>query len=372
MPVRSLLCLVVVAASACAVGLMPPTATAAPELRQANRISGSSFLRTFREVVRDSRDWTVRVQRLHPRTERWEAAALGTMVRSDGLIVTKASEAIGTLRVRMPGLSADTASARIVAIDESLDLALLRLDMTDRRPLPEVAWASRVAAGDDPQVGRWVVTPSITSSPAAVGIVSVPRRSIPRTELPGMLGVKFEPQPPGAIIAGGLIDDVVEDGPADRAGMVRGDLILSVAERSTPRYVDVINQIKRWHPGDVVAIRVRHADATSETIRVRLAQPNKQLLEVRGMRYDMMNVLGGKLSERRSNFPAAIQHDSVLDPTDCGGVAVNLDGEAIGLNIARAGRTETLMLPSDVAQVAIAKLIAQADARGPLGVPDSP
>ncbi len=58
--------------------------------------------------------------------------------------------------------------------------------------------------------------------------------------------------------------------------------------------------------------------------------------------------MAGPLSRRRADFPAVLQHDSVLRPEDCGGVIVDLSGKAVGLNIARAGRIETLALPATI------------------------
>ena len=42
-----------------------------------------------------------------------------------------------------------------------------------------------------------------------------------------------------------------------------------------------------------------------------------------------------------------MQHDSVLRPRDCGGPIVDLDGKALGINVARAGRTESYAVPSE-------------------------
>jgi S1-C subfamily serine protease len=38
----------------------------------------------------------------------------------------------------------------------------------------------------------------------------------------------------------------------------------------------------------------------------------------------------------------------VVEPEDCGGPLVDLDGDVVGVNIARAGRTETRAIPSEV------------------------
>jgi serine protease Do len=51
---------------------------------------------------------------------------------------------------------------------------------------------------------------------------------------------------------------------------------------------------------------------------------------------------------RASDFPAVYQHDTVIQPVDCGGPLVDVDGHVIGLNIAREGRTATYALPADV------------------------
>jgi serine protease Do len=72
-------------------------------------------------------------------------------------------------------------------------------------------------------------------------------------------------------------------------------------------------------------------------------------------RSDVMNAMGGDPSKRATGFPAVLQHDTVLKPSECGGPLVNLDGEVIGINIARAGRTESFALPAD----AVAGLIGE-------------
>ena len=43
-----------------------------------------------------------------------------------------------------------------------------------------------------------------------------------------------------------------------------------------------------------------------------------------------------------------LQHDTFLKPAEVGSPVVSLNGKAIGINIARAGRPQTLVLPSEV------------------------
>ena len=54
------------------------------------------------------------------------------------------------------------------------------------------------------------------------------------------------------------------------------------------------------------------------------------------------------ISQRHNDFPVILQHDSVLHPHHCGGPLVDLSGKVIGVNIARAGRSETYAIPADV------------------------
>jgi serine protease Do len=67
-------------------------------------------------------------------------------------------------------------------------------------------------------------------------------------------------------------------------------------------------------------------------------------------------ILAGNVSSRSEDFPAVFQHDTLLEPVDCGGPLVDLDGHVIGINIARAGRTEAYALPADIVQAAIEPL----------------
>jgi serine protease Do len=58
--------------------------------------------------------------------------------------------------------------------------------------------------------------------------------------------------------------------------------------------------------------------------------------------------MGTLLSARRTGFPQVLQTDMVLDAKDCGGPVVDLEGRVLGINIARAGRVETWVLPGEV------------------------
>ena len=71
-------------------------------------------------------------------------------------------------------------------------------------------------------------------------------------------------------------------------------------------------------------------------------------------RADRMNTMGNDRSRRRDGFAAVFQHDALVDPDQCGGPVLDLDGRALGINIARAGRVEMLALPADAVRAVLA------------------
>ena len=57
-----------------------------------------------------------------------------------------------------------------------------------------------------------------------------------------------------------------------------------------------------------------------------------------------------------------IQHDTVLDPGECGGPIIDTSGRAIGINIARAGRVVSYALPSSLVIPAVESMLVEARA----------
>ena len=55
---------------------------------------------------------------------------------------------------------------------------------------------------------------------------------------------------------------------------------------------------------------------------------------------------GGPFSGRRFGFGTVIAHDGVIAPSDCGGPVIDLNGKFIGINVSRAMRTTTFVVPA--------------------------
>jgi predicted metalloprotease with PDZ domain len=84
------------------------------------------------------------------------------------------------------------------------------------------------------------------------------------------LGVRVDTAAPGAEQEEGVtIQEVNRNGPAAKAGLRRGDIIMRVGHRVVEDFADLTNAITRHHPGDRVNIQVRR-DGQEKTFPVTL------------------------------------------------------------------------------------------------------
>jgi len=266
--------------------------------------------------------------------------ALGAVMDAHGLALTKASELKkGKLTC---WLATDKeVPAEVLGIDEAEDVALVHVHARGLKPIP---WATGEVA-----VGQWAITPGIADTPHAVGIISaLPHRIRPARAL---IGVQFdygttEPR----------IDQILPGLGAEKAGLKPGDLIVAVNGAAVTNRAQVVETLRELREGQTVKLRLQRAEEPFDT-QVRLmvprsGQPGSELYYQQGRRRG----LSGAVSERAAGFEQAIEHDSVLRPWLCGGPLVNLDGKAIGLNIARAGRMTTYALPAKLVQTVFDRL----------------
>lgn len=293
----------------------------AQRLREDRLRNGSAVKQAFRAVVAESRRATVRVR------SGGKDAALGVVVDAAGFVLTKASELGKTVSCRFE--DGRHLPARIVGIHGEYDLAMLKVDAAG---LPVIEWS----AADDAAVGAWLATPGLGRDPVAVGVVSVARRRIARQR--AVLGIRLadgagEPR----------IVQIFPGSGAARAGLKVDDVITRVAGKAVKTREALIKALRAFRPGDTLKLLIRRGDDRKE-FRATLGE----FVATFSGRFNIQNRLGGRLSRRRTDFAAVVQHDTVLRPEDCGGVVVDLSGRAVGVNIARAGRIETYAIPAAV------------------------
>jgi len=336
MTARSLAAAVVVVVLACGpVAAQPP----APD-----KASAAKLMAPFKAVVAKAGQSTVRV-----RCDDKDSC-LGTVVGADGLILTKASELRGALTVRVQdGSSWEDFKAEVVGVHKPTDLALLKIDATGLTP---VAFTDSAAAA----VGNWLASPTPYREPLSVGIVSVKTRKLSGTDATfvvnnnkGFLGVYLEDAPSKG---GAKITELAPGGAAAKAGLKKNDVIVYVDGTEITNRETLQQLLENYRPGDSVTVRVMRNEETIEK-KITLTKQSTS-----GDRSLFQNTMGGELSGRRTGFPAVLQTDMVVEPKNCGGPVVDLTGKVLGITIARAGRVETWVLPSEQIKLVLGDLKA--------------
>jgi len=260
-------------------------------------------------------------------------AALGTVVGDDGLLISKSSELREPIMMDVPG--GHPVKATVVSRSHVHDVVLLKVDPNHLGDSPVIWDAARAHA---PRLVEFVaVTAPSGQPPLAVGVVSAGVHPIP--DLATKLGMEL---------------DEVKDGPGVRViGLTPG----GVAEK-TIRIDDVFTHINK-----------KLID-TRDDLFEELNRPGRQSVKLTmrrgGVEQSASFTLGNpgrhatdtQANRRRDGFPQCFQHDAPLSPGDCGGPLVDLDGEVIGINIARAGHSASLAIPTDIVREVVRELKA--------------
>ncbi len=292
-------------------------------LPRAQYKSGEETLNALADLSRARRNSVVKLE-IDGKT-----VALGAVVDANGLVLTKASELHpGKLTAWLS--TGKEVAAEILGSEVENDVALVKVEARNLKP---VEWATgRV------NVGQWVVTPGTAETPQALGIVSVAPRRIRHAR--ALIGIHLARNG-----ASTKIDSVMEGLGAQQAGLKPGDQILAVNQIPVNEGPELVRRLREFREGQKVDLKVQRDDHEFET--------TVSLMRAKGDEddsTDRIDRMGGAPSDRSQGFELAIQHDTVLKPWMCGGPLLNLEGKAVGLNIARAGRVATYALTSDVAR----------------------
>ncbi|AWM37682.1 putative periplasmic serine endoprotease DegP-like precursor [Gemmata obscuriglobus] len=294
----------------------------------------TKLLGPFKPIVARASESTVRIKCDDKDT------ILGTIVDEAGYILTKASELKGTIWVRLPDGS-EYEAAKVAAHNDT-DLALLKVDVKGLRP---------VTFTDTEKLprGNWLAAAGPNSDPISVGIVSVMTRKLTgldavaaiRDPNRGVMGVYPEDatDDDGKAV-GAKLRQIEPTGAAAKAGLKVGDIVVELNGKPVTTSTTMRDQLASLRSGDVVTVKAKRSE---EIKNFKLTLGRAEL-----DRGDIQNSMGSTLSNRRTGFPQVLQTDLVVDAKDCGGPVVDLEGNVLGINIARAGRVETWILPSEV------------------------
>lgn len=266
--------------------------------------------------------------------------ALGTIVGSDGFILTKASQLDDDLKIWANGQKYD---ATVFGIHKRSDLAMLKV-------AAENLTTANFSKAPAPITGSWLACAGPDEDPFSLGTVGVDVRAISATK--AFVGIQSDRRP-NPDFEGVKITQVVPDSPADKADLWVNDIIIKIADADIKEFTDLQTTLKEYQPGDRVELTIKRGE---EILKLNLELADAGNFNSDFERSNQQNRMGSKLSKRRQDFPKAFQHDCGLNANQCGGPIVDLSGQIVGINIARAERVSSLALPTEVVVPVIEEL----------------
>lgn len=269
-----------------------------------------------------------------------KTVALGTVVDSSGLILTKASQLQGKADLYVRPRGAGPMKVQKVAESRTYDLALLALVDSD-----QTLSAIDLRNSATPMRGTLLATSSIRQ-PVAVGVASGAPVEIPSE---GKLGVVLDKRRPGSA----RVRQIVADSGADMAGVKQGDVVKAIDDQQITTAQELVDIVGKRYPGDHLRLLIdRNGGLVELEVELgRYSEFDEALAEFE-------DFVGGQLSPRRTGFTRVVQHDTALLPRHCGGPVVDAHGRFVGINIARAARTTSYLLPADEVKLALRELKA--------------
>ena len=259
--------------------------------------------------------------------------AFATGVHASGWMVTKASEVNGAGQLEVE-VRKQWVGAKVMRQWTEHDLALIKVEAAG---IASVQWAITM-----PEVGTFITAAAPAGQdPVAVGVVSVATRNI-RAQGRGFLGVQL-----GSDEKGLKVQVVLPKSAAEKSGVKANDRIMELDGLKPDTVVGFTKSISNKKAGDKVRLKLQREKAFVE-FEIVLGDLASKGAARESKREQRMNAMGSTVSERRGDFPSVIQTDFPLDASQCGGPVTDLDGRVLGIVIARSGRIETLVLPSEV------------------------
>lgn len=283
-----------------------------------------------------------------------EQLALATIVTANGYALTKASVLGDSKKLEAEFSDGNVVTAEVVDTLEGYDLALIKLGKENLQP---IEWNT----AENLPVGTLLAASSPDEDPLAIGVISVPARSLDSSRK-GFLGVGMD-----AAEGGVLVTKVTENSAAAKAGLLEKDVITAIDGQPIRSPKELTDYVTRKKAEDEVHIGYRRGNEDKVAVATLQSRDDMVLgrksngeslteseLKELQRESDPTARMGGRGNRVADGFPVALQNDLLIETNQVGGPAVDLEGRAVALNIARAERTKTYAIPAS----ALAKLLA--------------
>lgn len=260
-----------------------------------------------------------------------EQVALGTIVRADGWIITKASKLTGDAKCKLTDGRLLSAELQHVACEQ--DLAFLKVDAEDL-PVTTFPAAENVKAG-------MIIAAVLPGKPPRCGVVSVETRAVPAEA--SWTGDGLSDTPSGLEVTRlSFSGEEVAQRPNDIIREINGHPTPDVA--SLKRLLG--QELRDTIPGDLIEMKVTRAGG--EMIFKTPLLPADR---------DLSRDIDSSYTLRRSGFAAVFDTDIPLKQSWCGGPVMDACGLTIGVVIASRGRNDELRGPTMVLPASLVKAV---------------
>jgi S1-C subfamily serine protease len=146
--------------------------------------------------------------------------------------------------------------------------------------------------------------------------------------------------------------------PAELAGVSSGEILLRIDDTAVTDQRSVDAVINSRKIGDKISLTLRR-DGKEVKVEVELAEQDAPPPPPGGGRPNVK----GPINDRYTHLGKVIQHDGVVLPSQQGSPVFDLEGNVIGLNIARADRTRTFALSAQRVSEVLTELLKQVGER---------
>lgn len=273
---------------------------------------------------------------------RHHRIAYGTVINIPGskhpAILTKWSEISRRLnRLMITTPEGNQHPAKVTGIYPKHDLALLSTPETKLTPL-------NLKASSSPALGNFILMPEPSGNVRGFGVVSVSPRSL-REHDKAYLGVMMDFS--AAKNDGVPVKQVIRGSAASVAGLRDGDTILAINNKPVTGAMEMRNLLQRLIPGSKVTIRYRRGTTEHKTTANLGSRADVAGIQrVPRERMEHMQRMGTTPNRVRGDFPNVIQSDMPIKANDAGAPVTDLDGNIVGIAIARASRIKTFIIPT--------------------------